>query len=143
MPAATSAIMKNTVSVLYFSASAERLVRVVMAVSPEASGASARLLLQRLHLLAGLELVDARGGDQLAVLHARGDGGGVVAPARDRDGAERDGAAFLVDDPDGGLRAALEDRRQGHFGDRRGIGPLEGQRRGHAEADELRRIDRC
>ena len=26
--------MKNTVSVLYFSASADRLVRVVMAVSP-------------------------------------------------------------------------------------------------------------
>src|SRR5882672_11729745 len=97
-PAATSAIMKNTVSVLYFSASAERLVRVVMAVSPE-EAALARRLLHRLHLLSGLELVHARGGDHFAVLHARGDGGAIVAPARDRDRPQRDGAAFLVDDP--------------------------------------------
>src|SRR4030088_2195561 len=116
--------MKNTVSVLYFSASAERLVRVVMAVSPE-EAALARRLLHRLHLLSGLELVDARGGDHFAVLNARGDGGAIVAPARDRDRPQRDGAALLVDNPHRGLRAALEDRRQRHLGHRRRIRPLE------------------
>src|SRR5689334_24351755 len=98
--------MKNTVSVLYFNASADKLVRVVMAGLPRESGSCLALglllALQRLHLLAGLELVHARGGDHFAVLDARGDGRGVVAPARDGDRTQRD-RAVLVDDPDGGL----------------------------------------
>ena len=113
-----------------------------MAVSPGGLGASAGLLLrQRLHLLSRLELVHAGGGDRLAVLHARGDGGGVVAPACDGDGAQLDGAALPVDHPNGGLRAALEDGRQRHFGHRRRIRPLEAQRRGHAQPDEFGLID--
>src|SRR5262245_8682618 len=106
--------MKNTVSVLYFSASADRLVRVVMAVlSPRGLAlALGLLLLQRLDLLSRLELVDARGGDHFAVLDARDDGRGVIAPARNRDGSQGHCAACLVDHPHRGLGAALEDRRQ-------------------------------
>src|SRR6516162_1831893 len=136
--------MKNTVSVLYFSASADRLVRVVMAVSPRKDGLALalRLLLrQRLDLLSRLELVHAGGGDDLAILDARDDGRGVVAPARDGNRPQGHGAAFPVDDPHRGLGAALEDRRERHLGDRRRVRPLEGERRGHAEADEGWRLD--
>src|SRR5262245_36537320 len=101
--------MKKTVSVLYFSASAERLVRVVMGCLPAAVASACRLeLRQGLDLLAGLELVDARGGDDLSVLDPRSDGRGVVAPARDGDRPQLDGTALPVDHPYRGLRAVLE-----------------------------------